>query len=57
MVYSCPVLDPLPWMLLVPRQVGVAVLFQPEVEGTLLTTIEALVRVHIGIPAVRYLAA
>ena len=39
-------------MLLVPGQVGLTLLFQPEVEEVLLMTIEALVRVHIGLPAV-----
>lgn len=39
-------------MLLVPGQVRLAMLFQPEVEGTSLTTIEALGRVHIWISAV-----
>ena len=39
-------------MLLVPGQVGLTLLFQPEVEEVLLINIEALVRVHIGLPAV-----
>ena len=39
-------------MLLVPGQVGLTLLFQPEVEEVLLMTIEALARVHIGLPAV-----
>lgn len=43
-------------MLLVSRQVGLAVLFQPEIEGALLMTSEATVRVHIGLSAVPYLA-
>ncbi len=38
-------------MLLVPWKVGFAVLFQPQVEGTLLMTNEALVREHIGLLA------
>lgn len=41
-------------MLLVPRQVGLAVLLQSEVKGMLLMTTEALLRVHIGLPAVSY---
>ena len=39
-------------MLLVPGQVRLTLLFQPEVEEVLLMTIIAMVRVHIGLPAV-----
>ena len=39
-------------MLLVPGQIGLTLLFQSEVEEVLLITIEALVRVHIGLAAV-----
>ena len=39
-------------MLLVPWQVGLAVLLQSEVKGILLIIIEALICVHIGFQAV-----
>ena len=41
-------------MLLVPRQVGLAVLLQPEVKGMLLMTTEASLCVHIESLAVSY---
>ena len=41
-------------MLLVPWEVGLAVLLQPEVERNTIDAIEALVRVHIGFQAVPY---
>ena len=44
-------------MLLVPGQVGLALLFQPEVERTLLMRTEALVGEHVGLIALPYLLA